>query len=138
MNLQGFPQNPERDVTGKEFRHLITSEEQMEYYPLGEDCADCKSLKDIISGEATITKMGPGDEEHKVSSSLSQHFTKEENQLRLQLVRSKQGHCHGTEGLKVKGMVSNCVKVLSHLIKHRGNRCPTTGSKKKLVLHLSN
>ncbi|PKI65736.1 uncharacterized protein LOC116193183 [Punica granatum] len=140
LNLHVTPQIPETDVSIEEFQQLIPNEEGRESHSLSGDCedsADRKSLKELINGDASVAKMEPEDhDEPRGRSSLSQHFTEEEKQLQLQLVRSKQGQDHGGDGLRLKGMVSRCAKVLSHLIKHRGNRRPIIGSSKKLVLRL--
>lgn len=62
----------------------------------------------------------------KSRSSLGQHFTEEEKQL--QLVTKQQQE--GVQGLKLKRMVSRYAKVLSHLIKAKGD------SRKKPLLLL--
>ncbi|XP_059434973.1 uncharacterized protein LOC132167941 [Corylus avellana] len=62
----------------------------------------------------------------KSRSSLGQHFTEEEKQL--QLVTKQQQE--GVQGLKLKRMVIRYAKVLSHLIKAKGD------SRKKPVLLL--
>lgn len=62
----------------------------------------------------------------KSRSSLGQHFTEEEKQL--QLVTKQQQE--GVQGLKLKRMVSRYAKVLSHLIKVKGD------SRKKPLLLL--
>jgi len=62
----------------------------------------------------------------KSRSSLGQHFTEEEKQL--QLVTKQQQE--GVRGLKLKRMVSRYAKVLSHLIKVKGD------SRKKPLLLL--
>lgn len=62
----------------------------------------------------------------KSRSSLGQHFTEEEKQL--QLVTKQQQE--GVQGLKLKRMVIRYAKVLSHLMKAKGD------SRKKPVLLL--
>ena len=62
----------------------------------------------------------------KSRSSLGQHFTEEEKQL--QLVTKQQQE--GVQGLKLKRMVIRYAKVLSHLIKAKGD------SQKKPILLL--
>lgn len=80
-------------------------------------------LKQLINGDGKPQKSG---EESKVRSSLGQHFNQEEKQL--QLVKKK--HQDG----KLKGMVSRYAKVLSHLVKAKGE--PRIGSQKKHFLSL--
>ncbi|KAF8016139.1 hypothetical protein BT93_H1607 [Corymbia citriodora subsp. variegata] len=100
----------------------------------GEELAsDRKSLKQLINSEVN-PPLELGEERRR--SSLGHHFTEEEvTQLQVVRVRAKQRQ-GGAEGMKLKGMVGRCAKVLSQLIK--GHPPPAGGSKKRLVLRLTN
>ncbi|KAF5736385.1 hypothetical protein HS088_TW14G00527 [Tripterygium wilfordii] len=99
-------ESPVKDVLDEEDRESIDRE------------SDRKSLEHLI----------------KSRSSLGEHFTQEETQQQqqLQLVKKNQ---EDKKGLKLRGMVTHCTKVLSHLIKLK--RDPARlGSRKKPILRL--
>lgn len=96
--------------------------------------SDRQSLKQLINSEGDpLLELC---DERRRRSSLGHHFTEEEvTQLQVVRVRAKQRK-GGAEGMKLKGMVSRCAKVLSQLIK--GHPPPAGGSKKQLILRLTN
>ncbi|KAK3414346.1 uncharacterized protein LOC104420044 [Eucalyptus grandis] len=95
--------------------------------------SDRQSLKQLINSEGK-PPLESGEERRR--SSLGHHFTEEAvTQLQVVRVRAKQRQ-GGAEGMKLKGMVSRCAKVLSQLIK--GHPPPAGGSKKQLILRLTN
>lgn len=94
-----------------------------------EDEADRRSLKDLISDDG-----GSGDQQNPKAasrSSLGHHFIEEKQQL--QLVKKPQHQ----DGLKLKGMVSRYVKVLSHMVRLKHAPGARFGSRKKHLLHLT-
>ncbi|KAJ9697763.1 hypothetical protein PVL29_007064 [Vitis rotundifolia] len=76
------------------------------------------SLMQLMDGDAEAAKMvvqSNGRMKKKCSNSLGSHFAEEEEKKQPSSV-VKQGK-HGVKGLRLRGMVSRCVKILSHLIK---------------------
>ncbi|KAI3432187.1 uncharacterized protein J3R85_007594 [Psidium guajava] len=107
----------------------------------GEDeelASDRPSLKQLINSEGNpVLELG---EERRRRSSLGHHFTVTEEVTQLhQVVRARAKQRQGgggAEGMKLKGMVSRCAKVLSQLVK--GHPSAAGGSKKQLILRLTN
>ncbi|GKV20810.1 hypothetical protein SLEP1_g30874 [Rubroshorea leprosula] len=87
-----------------------------------------RSLKQLINGDWKATEETSG-EESRGRSSLGHHFTQEEKQLQVQVVKKQ--HQDG----KFKGMMSRYAKVLRHMIKVK--REPRIGSQKKHLLRLT-
>ncbi|GLT80658.1 hypothetical protein SLA2020_520850 [Shorea laevis] len=85
------------------------------------------NLEDVP--HASIQKEETSGEESRGRSSLGHHFTQEEKQLQVQVVKKQ--HQDG----KFKGMMSRYAKVLSHMIKVK--REPRIGSQKKHLLRLT-
>lgn len=81
---------------------------------------DRKSLEDLINKEEKGIVSNSSDEKVR-RNSLDQHFHEEEKQLQM-VVRPPREE--GGDGVKLKGMVSRYMKVLSHMIKvkHLGPR----------------
>ncbi|XP_014500764.1 uncharacterized protein LOC106761708 [Vigna radiata var. radiata] len=80
--------------------------------------SDHKSLKQLIIGDDNERMKGNNnsDEGGKGSrNSLGEHFSEEEKQQHLQLVRMQQKD--NLQGLKFKKLVSRYAKVLGHLLK---------------------
>ncbi|XP_030533003.1 uncharacterized protein LOC115742702 [Rhodamnia argentea] len=104
----------------------------------GEELAsDRQSLKQLINSEGNpLLELG---EERRRRSSLGHHLTVTEEVTQLHqmvMVRAKQRQGGGAQGMNLKGMVSRCAKVLSQLVK--GHPPPPGGSKKQLILRLTN
>ncbi|XP_043692099.1 uncharacterized protein LOC122642632 [Telopea speciosissima] len=118
---------PMKPVEGGDEQRMEMGSPQSENHSTGssEDVSDHKSLK---LKELMINVEG---DEKNGNNSLGHHFIEEEKQL--QLVTKQKGD--RPEGFKMRGIVSRYVKVLSHLIRVKGDR--RLGSRKKPILRLT-
>ncbi|XP_042480540.1 RNA polymerase-associated protein CTR9 homolog [Macadamia integrifolia] len=116
-----------KPIEGTDGQGIVLGSPQSENPSTGsnEDVSDHRSLK---LKELMINVEG---DQKNGNNSLGHHFIEEEKQL--QLVTKQQGERAG--GVKMRGIVSRYVKVLSHLIRVKGDK--RLGSQKKRVLRLT-
>ncbi|XP_010542777.1 PREDICTED: protein FAM9A [Tarenaya hassleriana] len=95
---------------------------------------DHKSLNQLMRGEEEGSQGETGGGGVNGKSSLGEHFSVEEKQVKMQIVTRKNND--GENGVKFRGIMGRYAKVLSGLIKAKHDTRRLSASKKKPIFRL--